>query len=267
MSAKASELVWYLAYGSNMSSAKFTGSRGIVPLETARVRIPTWVLTMEIPGLPYSEPSFSSIAPRACFQNTIEKNATPPVVGVAYLITQDQYRLVLASEGGGTAYRDVLICGEPLEAEDARKVGQSVWVRTLGTAMSRRPWPSPSRRYKVSENSKYLLQRNPLINFQNQSLLTDGAQEGRLPTEYQQYLSDLPVYEPPDTLWARFGAFVFTSVWGPVMALLERITRKNIQNDGNAHWCVVLLVRWTMFVIWVSHDRLFAPVFGRGDGL
>lgn len=142
---KGPRLVWYLAYGSNMSSAKFAGSRGIVPLETARVRLPEWVLTLEIPGLPYSEPSFSSIAPRAC----IEKDTTPCLVGVAYLITQDQYRLVVASEGGGTAYRDVSIRGEPLEAEDAHKVGQAVWVQTLGTAISRRPWPAPSRRYKV----------------------------------------------------------------------------------------------------------------------
>ena len=57
--------VWYLAYGSNMSRAKFTGSRGIVPKATARVRVPGWVLAFNIPGLPYSEPAFTSIVPRA----------------------------------------------------------------------------------------------------------------------------------------------------------------------------------------------------------
>ncbi|KAI0176000.1 hypothetical protein GGR52DRAFT_340157 [Hypoxylon sp. FL1284] len=238
------ELLWYLAYGSNMSSAKFTGDRGIVPLESARVRVPGWVLTMEIPGLPYSEPSFSSIAPRSSIE---EKDVTPDIVGLAYLITQDQYRHVLASEGGGTAYRDIAICGEPLEAEDRGKTGHSVLLRTLGSAMRRQPSPMPSKRYM--------------------NLLLQGGKEADLPAKYLKYLTDIVVYEPPTSSWSRFGASVFTAMWGPVMVLLERITNESIQEDGNAACFVILLVRWTMFVIWATHDYVFTPVFGRGDGL
>ncbi|KAI0886470.1 uncharacterized protein GGS22DRAFT_113994 [Annulohypoxylon maeteangense] len=241
------ELVWYLAYGSNMSSAKFTGGRGIVPLDTVRVRIPGWILAMEIPGLPYSEPSFSSIVPRTCIEAVVEKCATPDLVGLAYLITQDQYRHVLASEGGGTAYRDISVRGEALEAEDSQRIGHPILLRTLATAMRRQPWPAPSRRYK--------------------DLLVQGGEEARLPPKYQQYLSEMACYNPPDAQWTKIGAFIFTTMWGPVMAFLEWITGISIQEDGNALPCVILLVRWTMFIIWASHDYLFAPVFGRGDGL
>ena len=142
---KHSENVWYFAYGSNMSTAKFTGSRRITPLSAARVRLPGWTLTMEIPGTPYSEPSFSSIRPRGCTSDLGQVE----VVGVAYLITQIQYHKVIASEGSGIAYNELSLRAVPVYAEDEAKTGHSIQVRTLGTAMSRRPCGLPSPRYMV----------------------------------------------------------------------------------------------------------------------
>jgi hypothetical protein len=143
-----SETLWYFAYGSNLSSAKFTGSRGIVPIDSVNVRIPNYILVMEIPGLPYSEPSFSSITPR--HELDAECGDVPDVVGVAYLITVAQYRIVIASEGGGVAYRNVRIKGVPVSEKDEKKVGGSVEVRTLVSGMQRSPNPRPSARYMVS---------------------------------------------------------------------------------------------------------------------
>lgn len=137
-------LVWYLAYGSNMSSAKFTGSRGIVPQAIARVRVPGHILAFNIPGLPYSEPTFTSIV--RSNPADIEK---PELLGVAYLITQDQYIRVLASEGGGIAYDDIEVKCIPVSETDRQIIGSHVMVKTLGPAMERSPWPKPSRRYMV----------------------------------------------------------------------------------------------------------------------
>lgn len=145
-----SETVWYLAYGSNMSTAKFTGRRGIVPMKSARVFLPNWVLTAEIPGVPYSEPSYYSIRPRK--ESGAEKALSPDVIGVAYLITAEQYHRVIASEGGQIAYQDIRVCGKPLDAADAENTGAEVVVQTLGsTTMVRHPTPTPSQRYMVSD--------------------------------------------------------------------------------------------------------------------
>ena len=141
--------LWYFAYGSNMSSSKFTGGRGIIPISSVRVRIPGWKLVMEIPGMPYSEPSFSSITPHQNIE--AEKELPPDVIGVAYLITVDQYRLVVASEGGGIAYYDICLSGEPIDLEARQTVGPQVMLRTLGTALSRQPRPIPSKRYMVRQ--------------------------------------------------------------------------------------------------------------------
>jgi hypothetical protein len=169
--------IWYFAYGSNMSTAKFTGGRGIVPLAVARVRIPNYTFAMNIPGVPYSEPAFSAIKPLAGAASSSphssicdaasssgsqslarftssEKpaNTRSPiaVVGVAYLVTPPQYNKILGSEGGGIAYKDVAIYAEPLEPEDEVRTGPKPLVRTLVAVVERDPNPRPSKRYMVS---------------------------------------------------------------------------------------------------------------------
>lgn len=226
-----------------MSSDKFTGRRGIVPVDTARVCIPGWTLRMEIPGMPYSEPAFSSIVP-GC-DAAAEKGLAFDVMGVAYLITRAQYQQVIASEGGGIAYRDVRLEGAPVSAADRQKIGDRVWLRTLVSAMVRRPPPNPSARYM--------------------GILTEGGAEAGLPLEYQTYLRNIPIYRLPDSSRTRFGASVFVSIWGPVMSAMEKLTNANMREDGTAPYWVISVVRWVMVLIWLCHDYIFAPIFGPGD--
>lgn len=143
----ADQQLWYFAYGSNMSTAKFIGSRGIHPLDIARVWLPGWILTLEIPGLPYSEPAFTSVRP---VTDTLEVGA-PSVIGVAYLITLEQHKRVIASEGGGAAYADIWVDALPVADKDATKTGQRLKVRTLGSAITRSPPARPSSRYMVRQ--------------------------------------------------------------------------------------------------------------------
>jgi hypothetical protein len=155
-----SELVWYFAYGSNMSTEKFTGGRGIKPISSARVYIPNYILAMEVPGMPYSEPSYASIRRRE--DSNFETAASPDVVGVAYLITAEQYRQVIASEGGQIAYRHIDLSAKPVGKDDEKRIGaeDTVRVRSLGsTTMTRRPEPVPSKRYMVSCTFDDVLQK------------------------------------------------------------------------------------------------------------
>lgn len=51
------------------------------------------------------------------------------------------------------------------------------------------------------------------------------------------------------------------------MSLMEHIANQNMRRDGTVpHW-VKSLVRLGMIAIWALHDYLFAPLFGRGDGI
>jgi hypothetical protein len=128
-----------------MSPQKFVGDRGIQPLAAARVRLPGWVLTMDVAGLPYQEPAFASIQPAP----KEEKPSKRSVIGLAYLVTQSQYRSIIGSEGGGIAYSEISVDAEPLTEKDATLTGPRVVVQTLGTALVRCPAGRPSERYMV----------------------------------------------------------------------------------------------------------------------
>ena len=100
-----------------------------------------------------------------------------------------------------------------------------------------------------------------------QNLIKTGAQEAKLPLEYLDFIDSIPVYHPSTNSFRKTGAMIFVAVWGPVMILLERLVRATVQSNGYAPRSVISLVRLTMKIIWLAHDLVFAPIFGRGDGL
>ena len=51
------------------------------------------------------------------------------------------------------------------------------------------------------------------------------------------------------------------------MALMEWLVRQTVGSNGYAPKPVITFVRFAVRVLWLSHDFLFAPIFGRGDGL
>ncbi|KAK7530981.1 gliotoxin biosynthesis protein GliK [Phyllosticta citribraziliensis] len=240
---KSATGVWYFAYGSNMSRAKFIDSRGIQPIKTARARVPGWKLTTEIPGTPYTEPAYTSIRP---ITGTDDAKARE-VVGVAYLITTEQYIHLVASEGGGIAYADIALPAVPVDAIDEAMTGPSFTIRTLGTIMQRDPPAVPSQRYM--------------------NLLTDGASDANLPDDYRQYLQNLPVYQPPRNVMRKIGALLFVAFWGPVMYLVEKMTMASLGPDGNAPAGTAQVVRFVVYLMWAYHDCVHAPIWGRGDGV
>ncbi|MCJ1401063.1 hypothetical protein MMC11_004275 [Xylographa trunciseda] len=237
--------IWYFAYGSNMSKEKFTGSRGIRPLSAARVTLPGWKMTMGVPGMPYSEPAFSVIEQKDSTKKV--DTYTPDVTGVAYLITPEQYIKVKASEGGGIAYSDISVEARPVTCEDESLTGPRPTIRTLGAILTKSPAAKPSERYM--------------------NLLKVGALEWHLPSRYRHYIGSLPTYTPSKHWRRRIGSAIFLAIWGPVMSLMEKLTNGTLQADGHVPDFVAWVVRSVVYTIWIFHDYVFAPIFGRGDGM
>ncbi len=287
------ENVWYFAYGSNMSTEKFSVGRGIQPIDTARVYLPGWKVKMSIPGVPYSEPAFSSIWKPIAGDGEEDQVPVPDVVGVAYLVTPGQYSKIKASEGGGSAYADVALTAKPLTQEDMMQFGTQNEVRTLVGLMRRNPCARPSERYMVRFPVNVLVLKVPVtslckclidldighkdrelptyrpiqLRYCWQDIIRAGASEANLPQSYQAYLKTISTYQPPRGQRYRFGAFIFLAIWGPIMSLLEEIINATTDTDGLAPPLVHWLVRFTMSMIWLTHDLFLAPIFGRGDGI
>ncbi|KAI0869360.1 hypothetical protein GGS24DRAFT_479056 [Hypoxylon argillaceum] len=246
--------VWYLAYGSNLSSSKFVRDRGIKPLAAVIVAIPGFTLSMESAGVPYQEPSYATIRP---FSESATGNETT-VLGTAYLVTPSQYADIIRSEGGGIAYKEISVRVTPLEtikSESTSLYGTSIKdiseARTLISLMIRLPAPRPSQRYM--------------------NLVVNGAIESSYPPEYQLYLKGIKTYQPARRPRAKLGAELFLLLWIPIMTMAERITKTSIAWFGDEHvnapHAIILLVRAVVKAMWWHHDYLHAPLWGQGDGL
>lgn len=88
----ATRLHWYFAYGSNMSLSVLTGRRSIKPLRIEVVSLPSHMLCFNVPGMPYTEPAMGGISEK-------QHKAQESVHGVAYMLTDDDFSRLVASEG------------------------------------------------------------------------------------------------------------------------------------------------------------------------
>lgn len=232
---------WYFAYGSNMCSSVFLERRGIRPLKTAVATIPGYILCFEVPGVPYLEPAQGSIrryrSPKA--------HDSLDVIGVAYLITSKDMSRIRATEGGGIAYKEVLL--EAMLLDEAHDMERAIQVRTL---ISRTP-SSPERR--------------PTIRYLN--LLIRGAEENHLPADYRRYLSNLPVFTINSSCRYRIGSATFLYFWRSVQKGLEWGIRSFKDDSGTVPSWFISIFNVLLTTMWFQHDFFFCYLFGRGDGL
>jgi hypothetical protein len=185
------------------------------------------------------------------------------MVGVVYEVTLDDYIHIIATEGGGASYKDVMVQCFPLASEggDVPEFPQAggFQAHTLfapavpsdepdhhGGRFSR---PDPSY---AQPSARYL------------KLITDGAEEHSLPQEYKDYLHNIRPYEarPART---RLGAFVFELTWIPFLLLLLALMQTNQDKDGNVPAWLAKLGAAFFGSVWVSYDTIFKPIFGDGE--
>jgi hypothetical protein len=264
------DTVLYLAYGSNLSAETFRGKRGIRPISQVNVLVPELVVTFDLPGVPYSEP---------CFANTRYRQRDPVaqtessekdklllqpsdyhkdrwhkgLVGVVYEVTKRDYAHIIATEGGGAGYQDVVVdcytlSGDPTEEVPLYPKGEAFKAHTLFSP-PRVIRPDPSY---AQPSARYL------------KLITDGAQECSLPYEYQTYLRAIRPYEPTTTR-QRLGQFVFLSTWAPAFALIFGAGNIFLDKNGRYPEWYKAFANAIFVAVWASYDHFFKDLFGDGE--
>jgi hypothetical protein len=266
--------VLYLAYGSNLCNETFRGVRGIRPLSQVNVLVPSLRLTFDLPGIPYSEP---------CFANTARRNPdTPPgaddglqsadyhkdrwhkgLVGVVYEVTLSDYAHIIATEGGGSAYHDILIdCyvlprAETVPTTPASKPFKAHTLfapvmnddddTTRSTERNSRPDPSYAQ-----PSARYL------------KLITDGATECELPAEYQAYLHDIRTYTIT-TKKQAMGKALFLTVWMPIILMIFALAKQFSDDKGRSPKWMAALSAMVFKGMWICYDGVFKHAFGDGE--
>ncbi|KFY25099.1 hypothetical protein V493_04841 [Pseudogymnoascus sp. VKM F-4281 (FW-2241)] len=254
--------IFYLAYGSNLASKTFLGMRGIRPLSQKNVHCPILTLTFDLGGFPYLEP---------CFANTRYTADTPPpgppgvdyhkthwkkgVVGVVYEVTKQDFLKIMATEGGGASYQDVIVPCYPL-ASDIDVVPEVPTGEPFDAHTLYSPWrpgglnrPDPNH---AQPSPRYL------------NLLISGAAEHNLPDEYREYLAQIRPYVAT-SLRQKIGRIAFAAVWTPIIIPIMMISRKLVDDKGRAPGWFNTIMDAMKVVMWGSYDIFYKRVYGEGE--
>ncbi|KAL1622599.1 hypothetical protein SLS56_008710 [Neofusicoccum ribis] len=245
----ASKPTWYLAYGSNMSQASMA-KRSVQPLRCATVEATSHYLTFDIFGIPYSEPSYASVEafPDQGCSSGVElvwgtrRFAVPPVCGVAYLLTPDDFHRLLVTEGSGVVYEVVSVQARVLDS--GLDSGETIDAVTLKAKHPLRPNGAPSARYL--------------------DLFIGGAKGNGLPQTYVDYLESLPRYQKAARTTA--GALIFEYTWRPFLKRVVRLTTWNVDSEGNCPAWVAFTCVFLYELMWKYHDCIHRHIWGSGDG-
>jgi hypothetical protein len=286
--------VLYLAYGSNLCDETFLGKRGIRPLSAINVVVPSAVMTFDLPGIAYSEPCFANIRKRSSPDDEKAPPAPPhdrPIsephapeyhkdrwhkglVGVVYEVTLADYAHIIATEGGGAGYQDVLIACHPL-AEDTRELvpvyptTAAFQAHTLfASAPASKPHPMPDSSSITTITTTTTPRADPSYaqpSARYLALITSGATERRLPLEYQDYLHQIRAYRITTTA-QQIGSLLYMALWGPIFTLVLKILAPICADKhGRFPAWLAALTRAMFATSWRSYDLLFKPVFGDGE--
>lgn len=287
-SAEPIDTVLYLAYGSNLCAETFRGKRGIRPLAAVNVVVPELRLTFDLPGLPYTEPCFGNVAwkelPKEVERRSREWNGEEAplldreraprfhkdrwkkgLVGVVYEVTQKDYATIIATEGGGTAYRDILVTCYVLP--DAATVPDQPTTAAFKAHTLCAPHPLPLDRELVAQPTP---SRPPRTRSYAQpsarylKLITDGASEHHLPAEYQAYLHQIRPYTITE-FRQRIGQLVFLAIWGPILMTLHLGHRLFDDKRGKSPRWFAAFAGALFIVVWASYDNFFKNLFGDGE--
>jgi len=255
--------VLYLAYGSNLCDETFRGVRGIRPLSQVNVLVPSLKLTFDLPGIPYQEPCFANTALRVPDAQDYHKDRWHKgLVGVVYEVTLADYAHIIATEGGGSAYNDILVdCYvlPPVATVPTTPYSKPFKAHTLFAPIvdsdneprtnDRVTRPDPSY---AQPSARYL------------KLITDGAAERSLPAEYQDYLHDIRTYTIT-TKKQQVGKTIFLGIWMPFIMFVFALARKMQDKQGRSPAWLAKLSALLFAGMWMSYDSVFKGAFGDGE--
>ena len=284
--------VLYLAYGSNLCDETFRGKRKIKPLSSLNVLVPSLALVFDLPGLPYIEPCFAntkerdstvSLPPETLSNSTRdfldkhdplstsdrsallhektllddkEKSWKKPLVGVVYEVTPGDFAHIIATEGGGSGYQDVLVQCHPFPED---------WSKS--DRVPQEPQTPAFKAHTLFAPSDKQRRRNPSYaeaSARYLNLIKVGASEHELPDEYRDYLSDLHPYTIT-TQGQRLGRFVVRMLWYPILMAVFSLNRVFADKRGRSPEWLRRLQTAVFAGIWATYDAVFHDLFGDGE--
>ena len=177
---------------------------------------------------------------------------------MVYEVTLEDFRTIIATEGGGASYQDVIVpcyvIPPGMKSVDPRPSGTPFAAHTL---------------FAPSNNKKRVSNSRPDPSYAQPSarylkLITDGAEEHELPSEYTAYLFNIRPYTIT-TYRQKVGQVLFLATWSPFVMLLFALARVIADEDGKIPKWLVQIQGLVFRMMWVSYDNVFKKAFGDGE--
>lgn len=175
------------------------------------------------------------------------------LVGVVYEVTPEDYRTIIATEGGGASYQDIsvpcFVVPRGTKTVDWIPSGTPFLAHTLfcpPTARAR-----PDRSY-AQPSERYL------------GLLTTGGEEHKLPTEYLTYLYQIRSYTITTTK-QKIGRALFLGIWAPFIMAFFALGKIVADKDGKVPKWFAALMAVLFGTMWGVYDAVFKGTFGDGE--
>ncbi|TEA10474.1 Gamma-glutamyl cyclotransferase gliK [Colletotrichum sidae] len=305
--------VLYLAYGSNLSSETFLGARGIRPISQINVSAPSLSLVFDLPGLPYREPTFANTALRKVpnLPDPSDPPKIPPIpplphppsstydktrgwskglIGVVYEVTPSDYATIIATEGGGSSYKQITVPCLPLPPRVSIPekppielpkpfLAQTLYSPQIPDAPDddnnddtadptgdddkpedpRKKWYwrflKPPRRPDpayAQPSPRYL------------KLITDGAAEHELPDDYQRWLRSLQPYTVT-SFGQEVARLLVTALLLPLLLFFFALNKFLANKEGKLPLWLGIALGVVVNLVWMGYDGVLKPVFGDGE--
>lgn len=303
---KPEKTVLYLAYGSNLSIEKFRGDRGINPLSQVNVYVPALRLTFDLAGIPYLEPCFSGTQYRTKkkdtnnayetaerYRDVVDEKATidtledidlesgnqghggyrkdqwhKPLIGVVYEVTLTDYAHIIATEGGGNGYVDIVTECFPFPgADDDNEYNPSDPTPDVpsGNPFMAHTLLSPPRSaygpnsHVVRPDSSYA---QPSARYLK--LITDGAEELSFPYDYRAYLASIRPYRVI-TSGQKVGQLIAMYMLIPFLLILISLGKLFANEDGIVPAWLQTVFNAMRELMWMVYDVVGVRVLGDGE--
>ncbi|KAF7589964.1 hypothetical protein BBP40_003455 [Aspergillus hancockii] len=291
------ETVLYLAYGSNLSSKTFLGVRGIRPLSQINVIVPELRLNFDLPGLPYVEPCFAASQFRDVSRRHMDKDDTmdigldgdptsenarlisldslpdEPLIGVVYEVSLTDYARIIATEGGGSGYQDIVVdCyafpkhydpADPIPNNPNTKPFKAHTLLSAATNTNERSQRANAlRTWRFDPRLRQPGYAQPSARYLN--LILTGAIEHNLPISYRTSLARVQTYHIT-SIRQKIGKAMFLVTWGPPMLLMLNLSKLLAGPDGRSPKWLVKLSNIIIAAMWGCYDNIYGPLFGDGE--
>lgn len=299
---KPEKTVLYLAYGSNLSIEKFRGDRGIEPLSQVNVYVPALRLTFDLAGIPYLEPCFSGTQYRnsedAYTQeryrdvvdekeavDTIEEGVDlesgqnnaghggyhkdqwhKPLIGVVYEVTLTDYAHIIATEGGGNGYVDIVTECFPFPSDEGgyNPNDPTPDVPSGKPFMAHTLLSPPKEAY--GPNS-HLIRPNPSYaqpSARYLKLITDGAAELNFPYDYRAYLASIRPYKVT-TSGQKVGQKIAMYILIPLLQIFIALGQLFADDEGIIPGWLARVFDAMRELMWMVYDVVGVKVLGDGE--